>query len=309
MRKILLVFMFLSHHVFSFQSNGNASKMVEKKSERLGSSIALESVELFSELFTHDAVILPEYHKMLQGNTSLTRYFKDFFNKTETISYQKHPFEIQEFGDGLLELGTFKHHYKTPFDKSFHYNGKYMTFWALQDGIPKIKAHIWGASNYFEAQNLDFLSIEAPEIAIEIPLSEWKEDIEEVRSYIYKAVLNGDAQTTMRSYADDAIYMPYYAPPFLGKTQIANYFYPHYQPGSVQRDSLMTRAVRIIDLGNYALKFGEYHVEWTHQNQPYFIKGKGLSLYRRRDDGELEIYRQMINHSIPPTPKHKKSSQ
>ena len=303
MKKIFLVFVFLSYTAFSFQSNGNALKMVEKQSERLGRAIESESVENFTELFTHDAAILPEYHKMLVSTAHLTHYFSKFFEKTETLYYQKHPFEIQEFEGGFLELGTFKHQYKTPQDVTFDYNGKYMTFWEFYEAVPKIKAHIWGASSYFKAENLDFVSVDVPDIVVDIPQGTWKDDIEEIRSYIYQAVLDNDAKTTMRSYAEDAIYMTYYDPPFLGKTQIANYFYPHYEPGSVQRDSLMTRAVRIIDLGNHALKFGEYHVEWTHQDQPYFIKGKGLSLYRRRDDGEVEIYRQMINHSMPPTPK------
>ncbi|MEO0570309.1 MAG: nuclear transport factor 2 family protein [Bacteroidota bacterium] len=303
MKVILVIFLLLSHSVFSFQNNGDPARMVEAQSEKFGKAIALESIEPLTELFTVDATILPEYHQMLLGTPVLIRYFSDFFEKTETLFYQKHAFEIQDFGDGLLELGTFKHRYKTPKGASFDYNGKYMTFWELQNGVPKIKAHIWGASSYFEAENLAFVSVDAPEITIDIPQSVWKDAIEEIRTYVYSAVLEGDAKTTLRSYAEDAIYMTYYDPPFLGKTQIANYFYPHYQPGSVKRDSLMTRAVKILDLGQYALKFGEYHVEWTHENRPYFIKGKGLTLYRRKEDGNVEIYRQMINHSMPPTVK------
>ena len=303
MKKGIFLLLVLTQNVFSFQDNSNLTKWVEKRSEQFANALGAESTIAIKELFTTDVTLLPEYHSMLQGIPVGTLYFEEFFEKTKTITYQKHPFEILEFKDWLLELGTFKHQYRTPQDSTFDYNGKYMTFWKLENGVPNIAAHIWGASNYFAAENLTFVSIDTPEIPIDIPEGDWKDAIEAVRSYIYQAVLDNDAKTTMRSYAEDAIYMPYYDSPFFGKTQIANYFYPHYEPGTVQRDSLMTRAVRIIDLGSYALKFGEYHVEWTYEDQPSFIKGKGLALYRRKEDGGVEIYRQMINHSMPPTPK------
>ena len=305
MQKRLIIptlILFCSGCLYALTPLDNTKQVVAEQSEKLANSIASESLASLEEVFDSEATILPEYHKMLCGTMAITSYFKAFFAKTETVSYQKHPFEIQQIADGFLELGTFKHQYKTPKDSLFNYNGKYMTFWKLQDNRPKIVAHIWGASSYFEAEHLDFLKLDAPDIEIDIPQTQWKEDIEEVRAYVYKAVLEGDAKTQMHSYAEDAIYMTYYDPPFIGKTRIANYFYPHYSP-NVTRDSLMTRASRIIDLGKYALKFGEYHVEWIYQNKPYFIKGKGLALYRRKKDGGIEIYRQMINHSMPASPK------
>lgn len=304
LRHLFVVILFLICFQFSSKANTYLNeRAVLEQSEKLKTALASENLKLLQDLFAMNADLLPEYHKMLAGSTVIMEYFEQFFEKTQTLSYQKHPFEIQNFGEGYLELGTFKHRYITPQNTLFDYHGKYMTFWELQNGMLKIKAHIWGASSYFEAENLAFISVDTPEPTVNIPQSEWKEAIEEIRSYVYRAVLEGDANTTLRSYAEDAIYMTYYDPPFLGKTQIANYFHTHYAPGTVQRDSLMTRALEIIDLGKYALKFGEYHVEWTHQNQPYYIKGKGLSLYRRRDDGQVEIYRQMINHSMPPTIK------
>ena len=303
MKTIWMPFLFFCQIGLSFQGNLNKTKLIEAQSGNLAKFIVSESLDGLQTVFAMDAWILPEYHKTLVGVEDIESYYGQFFEKSVTLSYQKHPFEIQEFGGAFLELGTFKHRYQTPEGTLFDYNGKYMTFWEFKGDTPKINAHIWGASNYFEAENLTFVSMDPQEIKVDIPKSEWKDAIEEVRSYVYQAVLHSDAKTTMKSYAEDAIYMTYYDPPFLGKTQIANYFYPHYQPGTVQRDSLMTRAVRIIDLGKYALKFGEYHVEWTYEDQPYFIKGKGISLFRRREDGEVEIYRQMINHSMPPTPK------
>jgi len=306
MRNLKIVaWVLLMYSQFSYPAIQNQNlQSVIAQSEKMANAIRAESWPLLADIFTAESRILPEYHPMLVNKPNIAQYYREFFEKSKTLTYQKHPFEIQEVGEGFLELGTFKHQYQTPKDTIFEYHGKYMTYWELQEGIPKVTAHIWGASHYFETQNVDFVAIEVPEIHIDIPQSQWKEDIEKIRSYVYKAVLNNDAKTTMRSYAEDAIYMTYYDPPFLGKTQIANYFYPHYEPGTVQRDSLMTRAVKIIGLGRYALKFGEYHVEWTYENQPYFIKGKGLSLFRRRDDGEVEIYRQMINHSMPPTLKN-----
>ena len=298
-----IVFLLLLQPIYSFQLEKHPTDRIKELSSSLGKALEKESLQGTLFVFDDNATLLPEYHASLTGRSQISEYYTQFFWKTETHKYERKPFEIEKVYDMYVELGTFEHQYTTPLDSLFNYRGKYLSCWKLQkDGTPRIIAHIWGASHYFDAEHLDFIQIATSDVEVISPGTQWEKDIEEVRRFVYEAVLNGNAEKQLTSYAEDAVYMTYYDPPFIGKQQITEYFTTHYNP-EVTRDSLLTRAVKVIDLGDHALKFGEYHVEWMYDNQPYFIKGKGLSLYRRKDDGEVEIYRQMINHSMPASPK------
>jgi len=272
MKKIVcsIVLLILSTHVFSFQQEDERRKLVEQQSQKFAKTLELESLAAVISLFETEATLLPEYHKSLHGTSEIEMYYTQFFEKTISSKFVKAAFEIIPLGEYYLELGTFEHDYQTPMGKDFKYNGKYVTYWKFDDdGAPNISAHIWGASNYFEA---------------------------------YDAVFSGDSKKQVTSYADDATYMTYYDPPFIGKEKIAAYFDSHYNP-EVPMDSLMTKSVKVIDMGEHALKFGEYYVAWTWEGQPSYIEGKGLALYKRMKDGSIKIYRQMINHSMPASPK------
>ncbi|MFD2585654.1 YybH family protein [Croceitalea marina] len=305
MKKATILF-FLSiffHSAFSFENSNDKIHQIKTLSQKLVEALKSESLESTLSLFCDEATLLPEYHKSLVGKSKIRAYYSQFFEKTVTSKLSKKSFEILDLGMYFVELGTFEHTYKTPKNEEFHYKGKYTTYWLFsEDKAPKIIAHILGASNYFEAENLNFISVAVSDSKEIIPSSQWERDIEEIRKFVYDAILSGDSKRQMKTYAEDAVYMTYYVPPFIGKGKIREYFDQHYNP-DVSMDSLMTKSVRVIDMGDYALKFGEYYVGWTWEGKPSYIEGKGLTLYKRMEDDSIKIYRQMINHSMPATPK------
>jgi len=134
------------------------------------------------------------------------------------------------------------------------------------------------------------------------PETEWEKKIEERRKIVYKEIFTGNAEEQLTSYLNDAVYMTYYDPPFIGKDKISDYFKEHYNP-NFGMDSLQTKTVKVIDMGDYALNFQQYYVGWADKNKEYFIKGKNLTLYKAMKTGPIMIYRQMVNHSMPPTPR------
>ena len=293
------LFVLLLSFVLQAQPTIEAYNKIEKASKELGVAIQTESLETVTTQFVMNATLLPEYHNSLWGIPQIHAYYSQFFEKTQTKHYQKVPFEILKVGPYFVESGTFEHHYKNPKGSDFEYKGKYMTYWEFQeDGNPKIIAYISGASHYFEADMLDFIAVPSQDRPTLKSTTQWEHQIERRRKQVYHAVLTSNTEAQMESYAEDANYMTYYDPPFIGKEQIHAYFKAHNNP-EVKRDSLMTRTVKVVDMGNYALKFGEYHVEWTWEEEPYYIKGKGLALYKRMEDGAIKIFRQMINHSMP----------
>ncbi|MEL6976802.1 MAG: hypothetical protein AAGL29_15635, partial [Bacteroidota bacterium] len=243
---------------------------------------------------------LPEYHPILRGESTILVYYKTLFESIGSQRCRREPFEIKRVGNLYLELGLFTYQYTTPNGTEFDYKGKYTTYWKMKGDTPYIWALIWGASSSFEKEKVDFVQIITEPQKTVLPNSQWEKAINQQREKAYNAVLNEDLATQMTSYHEDAVYMTYYDPPFKGKTAIHDYFESHYNP-SVKRDSLMTRIIQVAPLGDYALRFGEYYVEWIYDGQRSFIEGKGLTLYKRMANDSIKIFRQMINHSMPPT--------
>ena len=276
------------------------SEKIEAASLSFATAVNTESISKVASYFNSDSRILPEYHPTLRGSRLIASYYSDFFSKVETEYYKRKPFQIEQFGPLFLEMGLYEYDYKIPGGQNISYHGKYMTYWSVTDGKPQIVANIWGSSSWFDAAALDHTYVHAPmSPAIELR-TPWEKEIEQSRQFAYKAVFEGDAETQLISYDDEAIYMTYYDPPFIGKEAVSNYFLTHYNP-EIPKDSLNTRIVEVIDLGDYALKFGEYYVAWTYEGQPGLIHGKGVTLFKRSSSGTIKIFRQMINHSMPPT--------
>lgn len=301
MKKIAFCILFLlfTPKAFSTSTENKTSKRIKEQSQKLANALESESLESALVLFDDEATLLPEYHKSLWGKSKINQYYTQFFEKTTTTKFTREAFEVLSLDEYFVELGIFEHFYKTPNGDDFEYSGKYITYWKLEnDKAPKIMSHIWGASSFFEAKNLNFVSVEVSNSRVMTPSTKWERDIEEIRKFAHDAVFAGDSKLQMKTYAEDAIYMTYYDPPFIGKDQIAAYFDAHYNP-DFRMDSLMTKNVKVIDIGEYALKFGEYYVGWTWEGKPSYIEGKGLSLFKRMKDGTIKIYRQMINHSMP----------
>ena len=305
MGKINLVL--LLFFVLGLKAQEKDMAQITLQSQGFASALQTEDVKALSSFFDQDSTILPEYHPALRGNTLIIAYYKTLFEHIESNSYKRKPFEIQKVGDLYMELGLFTYQYTTPNGTEFDYKGKYTTYWKMKDDTPYIWAFIWGASSYFEKENVDFVQIITLPKKTVLPNSPWEKAIEQQRQKAYNAVLNEDLDTQMTSYHDDAVYMTYYDPPFKGKGAIHDYFESHYNP-SVKRDSLMTRLTQVVPLGDYALRFGEYYVEWIYNGQRSFIEGKGLTLYKRMANDSIKIFRQMINHSMPPTLVKEKDS-
>lgn len=293
---IFVLSFFVSVSIVNAQDLG---KSIEARSQQMAKAIADEDTKGLLKLFEDDAALLPEYHVTLYGSQHIKNYYRQFFEHAETLEYSKTPFEIESINKGYyIELGTFEHRYITASKNTFEYKGKYTTYWQVAKKGPTAIAHIWGSSSYFDAGMVDFISINVTPRQTMEPQTEWEKALEEHQAYAYNAVFAGDAEAQLITYHEDVVYMTYYDPPFIGKKQVAAYFRSHYNPESPM-DSLQTRIVKVIDMGGHALRFGEYYVAWTWEEKPYDIKGKGLTLLKKIDNGSIQIYRQMINHSMP----------
>jgi ketosteroid isomerase-like protein len=110
-------------------------------------ALAGDSEKLVS-LYTDDAVYMPSYHEMLEGQEAIARYQEEMdqsgirfhsmdFTILELWQDRDHLYEIGKYGLSMTVPGT-----PVPVAD----NGKFMTVWAKQrDGSLKIKAEIWNS--------------------------------------------------------------------------------------------------------------------------------------------------------------------
>ena len=271
---LLLLFVF----TIGLRAQDENVSRIALQSQRFAEVLQAEDEDALTTLFYEDSTILPEYHPTLRGESTILAYYQTLFESIESQHCTREPFEIKRVGDLYMELGLFTYQYTTSKGIVFDYKGKYTTYWKMKDDTPYIWAFIWGASSYFEKENVDFVQIITTPQKTVLPNSPWEKAIEQQRQKAYDAVLNEDVEKQMTSYHDEAVYMTYYDPPFTGKRAIHDYFESHYNP-SVKRDSLITKVIHVESLGDYALRFGEYYVEWIYDGQRSFIEGKGLTLY------------------------------
>ncbi|MGB3151702.1 MAG: hypothetical protein WBB27_13665 [Maribacter sp.] len=278
---------------------------IQEESKELANAIKDENLQKVLYYMLPGTMILPEYHSSLEDINEIQAYYTTVFDLSDTRRYAKEIIEIQQFGKYFLEIGTFEHEYKIRDKDWFNYKGKYMTWWTgLSNGELKLLANMWGGSSWVEPEYLNFVSVETEDRTPLTPSSGLEHKITESLNYTIEAVKDGDADKQLKSYMDDAIYMTYYDPPFIGKKEITDYFKGHYDPNSIM-DSLTIAPHKVIEMGDYSLQMGKYYVEWKQDGKKYMVKGKNLNFRKKMPDGRLMLYRQMVNHSIPPGPKDK----
>ncbi len=289
----------------AFTVNGMASDFSEirKESKKLSKALQNEDLNQVLAYIDSETMVLPEYHCALETPTEINRYYQQFFERSETRSYTKELIEILKIGAYFQEIGTFEHEYKIAEEDWFTYRGKYMTWWKIsENGEWKILANIWGGNQWYEPHLINFVQVATTPTPAIIPKTPLEHKIVESINATIKMVKSADVESIIQGYLDDAIYMTYYDAPFVGKSTIEDYFTSHYNP-AVTNDSLRIEPYRIIEMGDYSLQLNKYYVEWTYEGNTSFIHGKGLNIRKNMQDGRLKMFRQILNHSIPPTPK------
>ncbi|GAB5562868.1 MAG: hypothetical protein SynsKO_45150 [Synoicihabitans sp.] len=279
-----------------------AAAELRERSARYTEALREESLEGVLALTTVDALVLPEYQPPLDSASLIASYYTQFFATTETKSVIRETERVEQFGDHWMEIGHFSHRYRLGEAEPFDYVGKYMTWWRRDsDGVLRMVANIWGASEWVDAKDLAVAEVERTSSAPARPSTPAELAYAERAAFVYDAVRVGDAKKQLTTYRDDAIYMTYYDPPYVGKGAITDYFTAHYDPDNFGPSELEIAPYRFIDLGDYLLVHGRYRVGWTQDDGDYHIRGKGLALWSKNGEGPMMNYRQMINHDMPPT--------
>lgn len=290
---------FFARHL-DFESAGAAE--VRRRSAEFTIAMRNESTSKLQSMHVADALVLPEYQPPLETAADIETYYARWGEATETHKFTRNAKRVEQYGDYWLEIGNFAHRFSLRDGSPFDYVGKYSTWWKRDAaGQLKIFANMWGASSWIDAAQLDVGTVTTMNSPPLQPATPLEHAYLEKAAFVSDAVRHGDATKQLTIYHDDAIYMTYYDPPYIGKQAIARYFYAHYDPEVFGPSELEIAAHRMIDLGEHMLVLGRYHVGWVQEGGDYHIRGKTLSLWTKEDNEPQMIYRQMVNHDMPPT--------
>lgn len=94
----------------------------------------------------------------------------------------------------------------------------------------------------------------------------------------------------------DAMYLTYYTPILSGEKEITDYFTEHEKPGTLRIEQISIETSNIIFAREAIVEFGFYNVDWRDGESSGNVKGKSINVWKKNNDGELLLFRQMVNH-------------
>ena len=250
-----------------------------------------------SRIYATDAVVMPEYHPALFGKNAIAAYLGQWMDSARVDSYTRHTYDITKAGAYLVETGTFSNKFILR-KRAVDYEGKYIDIWRIKsDGGLQLLSEITGSTKNIDRSDLPLSAFQILDIPI-LPkptVNATSVAIQSLNEQVASLVVHGNGKEFAKYYTDDAIYMPYYSPPLIGKAALDAWYRQHENPNTTI-SATHIGATRLIDVGAYVLEDAYYKVEWPGGDPRTSVTGKNITVWKREPDGHLLIFRQMTVH-------------
>lgn len=295
--KLSFTFFLLAISVFAQESriNANLRKQIEDYNVSFATSFSKGKTDDLLKAYTDESVLMPEHSRQRIGKKSISDFYKQWKTQASINSYQRTILELQDFGNYILEIGTFKEDLNLKEQKPFDYSGKYMILW--KKSSMKIASEIWGANAYFDDRFVPEINdASVPETKEYVPSDKLTKEVIERNSSIKMLVQNRLGAEHAKMFMPDAMYLTYYTPILSGEKDITTYFVEHEKPGTLVIDQISIKTSGIIFTQKAIVEFGFYSVDWSDGDKKGNVKGKSINVWKRNTDGQLMLFRQMVNH-------------
>ena len=132
-------------------------------------------------------------------------------------------------------------------------------------------------------------------------LSDLKAQVQAMNDKLAKANVAGDLKTVASVYADDIVYMPNYGPMIRGKEAMMAHEKKNLESGA-KMTSMNLTTLEVTDMGDMVYEVGSYSLsmELPGMDKPWADKGKYVSIYRKLEDGSLEMVVDIWNTDVNP---------
>jgi ketosteroid isomerase-like protein len=250
--------------------------------------------------YTDQTIFMPEHSRQRVGRKAIQDFYKQWLVQAKVASYQKKIAELQDFGNYVLEIGTFTEDLRLNEQHPFSYAGKYSVLWKKPSkrGQPlTIAAEIWGAASYFDDKNIPNIDDSSVPQTKEYSVSDkLASEVKERNATIKKLVQERQGTEHAKMFMPDAMYLTYYTPILSGEKEITDYFTEHEKPGTLSIDKISILTSGIIYARTAIIEFGFYNVDWHDGDSKGNVKGKSINVWKKNNNGELMLFRQIVNH-------------
>lgn len=250
-----------------------------------------------ASFYSPGAVCMPEFHTAIEGLASIQAYFSSWTKNIRSATYTSYTKDLVRTKNAMIETGNFIDTIVKISGDTLIYPGKYMRHWATTaSGEWKIVSEIWGAVQYVDRSLFPYTGESRP---IQGHGSQYTNlYIVKRNALITKLVKERKGIEHAKLFTNDAIYMPYYMPMMTGIDQVTGYFTEHEKPGDVTIDSLNIVSGKMFAIDDMILEQGFYGVRWiANDKSTGVVTGKSLNLWKKNEQGEWMLHRQMVNHN------------
>lgn len=252
--------------------------------------------EMIQTYYSDNIRLMPSFQKTVLGKNNATLYYKAFSSRFSIHDFAKNEIEILDLGTQVLETGTlnFRLTVKST-GKGQVLAGKYMNLWEeTKNGELLLITEAWNYDqNYGDFHELlRFEEVPSVHIALQpnVPVNNSISfELAALNRLLDVTVTQHDARTWSQYYAEDAILMPSYHPPFKGKKAIEGYIEMHVKELPVFEE-LDIRNDRIDNLGNYVIEYASHIASWKNVERSGVSLGKNIRIWRREADHSLKLF-------------------
>ncbi|MBZ4035528.1 hypothetical protein K6T82_12175 [Flavobacterium sp. 17A] len=298
--KFSLDFLLLTASVFAqeIKMDSNIQKQLENYNTVFVKALVENNKDVILQSYTNQSVLMPEHSRQRVGKQVISDFYQQWLTQAKVLSYQKTIIDLQDFEDYILEIGNFTENLDVKNLKPYTYSGKYMVLWRkVSKSKMTIAAEIWGANSYFDDRFIPEIDDSKVPAAKEFISSD--QTIKEVitrNGSIKNLVQNRLGAEHAKMFMPDAMYLTYYTPILAGEKEITAYFTEHEKPGTLSIDQISIQTSGVIVAKKAIIEFGFYSVDWSDGDKNGNVKGKSINIWKRNNDGQLMLFRQMVNH-------------
>lgn len=302
MNRFSFIFLLFAIGVFAQESKTDSitRKQIEGYNASFETAFLKGNQEDLIKAYTDQSIFMPEHSRQRIGAKEIQAFYKQWLSQAKITSYQKTIVDIQNLGNYILEIGTFTENLNVNDQNPFSYVGKYSVLWKKSSNrsLPlTIAAEIWGASSFFDDKNIPNIDDSAvPPTTEYIPSDKLTSEVRERNNTIKKLVQNRQGAEHAKMFMPDAMYLTYYTPILSGEKEITDYFTEHEKPGTLSIEKISIQTSNIIFAREAIVEFGFYNVDWRDGDSSGNVKGKSINVWKKNNDGELLLFRQMVNH-------------
>ncbi len=277
-------------------TNKELRKTIDELNQLLIKAAIHKDFESIKELYADDALLLAEFHPLLDGIDAIEHYYAEIFERHDVLTYTKETGEIIHLGNRILEIGSFKKTFKNL--ESQH--GKYWNVWQpMVDGSLQLKSESFG---YFH-EIKDPLPWVVTELKDKTPGQEPRAGRKipfELQAYDAlgeEHVRERNVEKAVGTYTEDCKYFQFAKPAVEGKKALLDY-YKGYYGHPVKIDSISIWTYDYVKVKDGFLKYSKFYVAWTVPNFSGVTEGTNTAYYRREKDGALKKHRLIGFHEF-----------